>query len=281
MIRPMAEPQSVATQLDVRDHIEGIGAVLAGTANVIMQLSWPAVGYGVMESTVESGRIFDHPLKRGRTTLSFLAVAIMGDDADRAAYRRAINSAHVHVHSTPESPVAYNAFDPELQLWVAACLSYGARDSLRTMRGPLGRAEEEALYRETARFGTTLQVTSAQWPGDLAAFEAYWADGLGKIDIDETTRDYLLSLLDSKPFPWFLRLPTWRLMRFTNTGFLPPEFREALGLTWSEEQERRFRRLMRWLGRLTAMAPRPLRIFPFNAYLWDVRRRVRQGRALV
>ena len=37
------------------DGIPGI-ALLAGPANVIMQLGHPAVGYGVMESRVESGR---------------------------------------------------------------------------------------------------------------------------------------------------------------------------------------------------------------------------------
>jgi len=281
MSGPGGSPREVGTGLEPRDYVEGIGAVLAGTANVIMQLSWPAVGYGVMESTVESGRIFDHPFKRSRTTLTYLAVALMGDDEDRAAYRRAVNSAHAHVHSTPESKVAYNAFDPQLQLWVAACLSYGARGVLTTMRGPLDAETEADVYRLTSRFGTTLQVTDELWPADLAAFGAYWADGLGKIDVDDTTRDYLLALLDSRPFPWFVRLPLGRFLRFTNTGFLPPEFREQLRLSWSPGQERRFRRLMRALGRLTGVLPRSLRIFPFNAYLWDLRRRVRRGRRLV
>ncbi|EUA37635.1 hypothetical protein I549_1037 [Mycobacterium avium subsp. avium 2285 (R)] len=39
-------------------------ALLAGPANVIMQLANPGVGYGVMESRVESGRVDLHPIKR-------------------------------------------------------------------------------------------------------------------------------------------------------------------------------------------------------------------------
>ncbi len=70
----------------------GIG-VLAGAANVIMQLSLPAVGYGVYESRVDSGNLFKHPLKRGRTTLSYLAVAGLGSAKDRKAYRKAIGKA--------------------------------------------------------------------------------------------------------------------------------------------------------------------------------------------
>jgi uncharacterized protein (DUF2236 family) len=39
-------------------------ALLLGPANVIMQLARPGVGYGVMESRVESGRVDLHPIKR-------------------------------------------------------------------------------------------------------------------------------------------------------------------------------------------------------------------------
>jgi uncharacterized protein (DUF2236 family) len=43
-------------------------AFAAGAANVIMQLSWPEVGYGVAESKVDSGNLLKHPWKRARTT---------------------------------------------------------------------------------------------------------------------------------------------------------------------------------------------------------------------
>jgi hypothetical protein len=103
------------------DRIDGVAGLLAGPANVVMQLSRPEVGYGVLESKVHSGKITEHPIKRGRTTFTYLAVATMGRDADRRRYRRAVDSAHAAVRSGPDSPVEYNAFDPELQLWVGAC----------------------------------------------------------------------------------------------------------------------------------------------------------------
>ena len=53
-------------------------ALLAGPANVIVQLARPGVGYGVMESRVESGRVGLHPIKRARTTFTYLAVATGG-----------------------------------------------------------------------------------------------------------------------------------------------------------------------------------------------------------
>ena len=272
---------TTSTTLDMREYFDGIGAVLAGPSNVIMQLSWPEVGYGVLESPVESGRVTEHPFKRARTTLTYLAVALLGTDEDRAVYRKAVNTAHAQVRSTPESPVAYNAFDPELQLWVAACLYYGMRDVITAMHGPLDDAIEDALYQESARLGTSLQVPQELWPEDRAAFAAYWEKSLARVDIDEAVGAYLRGLLDSRQFPWFVRLPTWRLIRFFNIGFLPPEFRARLGLSWSRAQERRFRRILRLTGAVYARLPLPIRNLPFNLYLRDMRRRVAAGRRLV
>ena len=112
-------------------------ALLAGPANVIMQLARPGVGYGVKESRVESGRVDRHPIKRARTTFTYLAVASKGTDAQKAAYRRAVNKAHAQVYSTDESPVKYNAFDKDLQMWVAACLYKGGVDVYRLFVGEL------------------------------------------------------------------------------------------------------------------------------------------------
>src|SRR5882757_3498923 len=117
----------------------GVG-LLAGGPNVVMQLSRPGVGHGVVESRVESGRIDRHPIKRARTTFTYLAVANLGSDEQKAAYRRAVNGAHAQVYSTDESPVKYNAFDTDLQLWVGACLYKGAVDVYRLFIGEMDEA---------------------------------------------------------------------------------------------------------------------------------------------
>ena len=59
-------------------------AMLLPAANVIMQLSLPGVGYGVLESPVDSGNVYKHPFKRARTTGTYLAVATIGTESDRA-----------------------------------------------------------------------------------------------------------------------------------------------------------------------------------------------------
>lgn len=109
-------------EVDLSDALDFWSAAGAA-ANVIMQMSWPEVGYGVAESRVESGSLVHHPWKRLRTTAQYLTVAILGTDEEKNAYREAVNVAHRQVRSTDDSPVKYNAFNRELQLWVAACLS--------------------------------------------------------------------------------------------------------------------------------------------------------------
>lgn len=41
-------------------------------ATVIEKLSVPGVGYGVFESPVDSGNVFEHPVKRTRTPGTYL-----------------------------------------------------------------------------------------------------------------------------------------------------------------------------------------------------------------
>ena len=59
----------------IEDHLSMTGARLAGAANFTMQLAWPGVGYGVMNSRVHDGSAMKHPIKRSRTTFTYIAVA--------------------------------------------------------------------------------------------------------------------------------------------------------------------------------------------------------------
>ena len=128
----------------------------AGAANVVMQLSWPGVGHGVVESKVDSGNLMKHPWKRARTTFSYLAVAILGSPGDRAAYRDAVDAVHRQVRSEPHSPVPYSAFDRDLQMWVAACLFVGLDDIYQLLRGRLTDELAEQFYRSASTLGISV-----------------------------------------------------------------------------------------------------------------------------
>ena len=161
----VSPPPASRRSVGIDDGLMGV-ALLAGPANAIMELAQPGVGYGVLESRVESGRVDRHPIKRTRTTLTYLAVATKGSDEQKAAFRHAVNRAHAQVYSTDESPVAYNAFDPDLQLWVGACLYKGGVDVYRLFIGEMNEETAERHYREGSPLGTMLQVPEDMWPKD-------------------------------------------------------------------------------------------------------------------
>ncbi|MFD3592034.1 oxygenase MpaB family protein [Nocardia sp. NPDC058640] len=270
-----------AEPFDIRDYIDGAAAFYGATANVIMQLSLPPVGHGVAESTVHSGSILLHPVKRTRTTLTYLSVALMGTDDDRAAYRTAINGAHRHVHSTADSPVRYNAFDKNLQLWVAACLYWGSIDVMTRLYGPVDDTTADTFYDYAHHLGTTLQVPRDMWPADRAAFDAYWTENLPRTSVDPTIKAYFDKLLDLKMVTPPVRVLFAPFHRWYTTGLLPQHIRDELGLTWTPTDERRLNRLLRATGLLWGRTPRIIRNFPFNATLADMRRRRRRGRPLI
>ncbi|MHB2028378.1 MAG: oxygenase MpaB family protein [Acidimicrobiales bacterium] len=260
--------------------MSGSSLALAG-ANVIMQLSQLPVGRGVIESTVESGSLYHHPFKRTRTTLGYVMISIFGDDVERAALRHEVNRQHRLVRSNEQSPITYNAFDPELQLWVAACMYRGFLDATTIFYPALSPQELDDIYRVCARFATTLQVPVSMWPADRVAFNDYWRDSLQHVHVDAATRRYLLGIASLTFLPRPLQWALGSLHRFITTGFLPEPFRRELGLTWSDVHQRRFDTFTSALATLNRLLPRVLREFPWNIALWDARRRLGHSKPFV
>jgi uncharacterized protein (DUF2236 family) len=258
--------------------------LLAGAANVIMELARPGVGYGVKDSRVQSGRADRHPIKRARTTFTYLAVALSGSDTQKAAYRQAVNKSHAEVYSTPDSPVEYNAFDKDLQLWVAACLYKGFVDTYRVYVGEMDDASADQHYREGMALGTTLQVPAECWPADRKAFDEYWQESLAKVHIDDAVREYLFPIAAGRiagvNLPRSLERRLDAVNLFITTGFLPQRFREEMRLPWDAAKQRRFNRVMAAVGRVNNLMPRFVRRFPFNWMLRDLDWRIRTGRSL-
>lgn len=232
------------------DLITSLGGTMAA-ANVIMQLASPGIGHGVLESPVESGSTFKHPIKRARTTGQYLAVAISGSDDDVAYVREQLHHVHGQVTSKPGAEVAYSANSPELQLWVAACLYRFYVDQYEFLYGPLDSDTADAIYADAARLGTTLNVRPAMWPPDRAAFEEYWDKQLANIHIDPPVREMLTSLADLSFLTGPLGIAGEALHKafggpqlFMTKGALPEPFREAMGWSWTAADDRRYRRVL-------------------------------------
>lgn len=245
-----------------------IFTALSGTANVVMQLSRPEIGYGVKDSTVTEGSLFGNPRRRQRTTVGLLAVAVLGTAEERALYRAATNASHARVP---------NAFDPELQRWVAACIYKGFEEAREYTYGPLRGVEREEFYRQGMVFGTLLQMPPGLWPADRDAFEEFWAAGLAAARIDDAVREYLLRVIRLE----YLRRPVpaavVRLRFWLVRGYLPPELRAQLGLTWTPREHRRFVRFNKAVGFVVRRLPDSARPWPFTRSIRHIRERIAAG----
>lgn len=288
------DPDAPEIERMARDAIAS--SAYYGAANVVMQLAKLPVGRGVAESTVDSGRVDLHPLKRQRTTAQYLIVALLGTEDERRYMRREVNKQHRQVRrSADESDVPYNAFHSDLQLWVAACIYVGFSFWLEMSRQGLTEAERAAFYLRCSRLGTTLQVPEDEWPADRVAFERYWWSAMDELQMDDVSRTYLQDLVNVRLHrhrsestsagepSWQARLtrPIRRWNRFVTLGFLAPQFREELREDWTAVDQRRFARFLTvalWLDR---KLPAAVRHGLLNVYEIDVKRRIRKGGKIV
>lgn len=241
-------PPTLAAALD-------FWALSTAAPNVAMQMAWPEIGRGVIESPVESGALTKHPWKRLRTTASYLAVAILGTEAEKREMREAVNAAHRQVRSQPGAKVKYNAFDRRAQLWVAACLYVGFEDAYQLLHGRMTAEQLESFYASGSTLGTTLQVPEDMWPTTRADFDDYWNAACARVALDDEVRAYVDDLLHLRMLRWYMRIPLSGLMQFLCAGYLAPHFREAMGIEWSTTDQRRFDNLFLFVGFVNRFMP--------------------------
>lgn len=264
---------------DISTHL----AFWLPAANVVMQLAEPAVGYGVLESRVTDGRGDLRPIKRGRTTAQYLAVATLGREEDRRFFHEAVHAIHAQVTSTESSPVRYNANSARSQHWVALCLVRYYVDQWEMIHGPLTEAELDEVVRISRPLGTTLNVPDAWWPADWAEYETQFATGLEKVSIDDPVRAHLQAIADFSVLevrmgkvgtlahktigPWSLSM--------TKFG-VPPRVREEMRWEITHHDLRRRRRVLAVSAILGRLVPRPLYLY-YGFNLLDLRVRRRLG----
>lgn len=258
--------------MELADQAVEASVLLGAGAAIMNQLAMPGVGDGV----VEHSDTLERPLDRLRTTLTYVYVVALGSDEERAAVAQMVNRAHAPVRS----PGRYSAFDPELQLWVAATLSQLGEHLQERVFGPLDADVRERLYRQTWAYGTLLQVEPGAWPPTRAAFDAWWDASLGRLGATPEVRVYCRELVAQRGAPAYLR-PLRPLQSLMTRGLVPPETRAALDLPWSRRDQWLFDLFWRVFPPAYRLLPRPLRHLPATLYLRDFRRRRRQGRRVI
>jgi uncharacterized protein (DUF2236 family) len=242
--------------------------IAGGGRTILLQLANPGVGRGVAEHSDFASR----PLDRLHATLTYVYAVAFGSPAEAAFVRQRVNRAHVPVHSEPGS-ARYTAFDPQLQLWVAATLYDSAMTVHRHVFGPADDVLADRLYAAYADLGTALQVPVGLWPPNRTAFERYWAEQVAQLRTDAATRRVADQLLRPPIGPLPLRA-VMPLARLLTLGLLPPAVRELFGFGWTGRQQWLFNAVMAVLRRVYPRLPRRIRQWPKRHYLRVLRRQM-------
>jgi uncharacterized protein (DUF2236 family) len=243
------------TPLRIGDIAAESVLIAAGGRAILLQLADPGVGRGVAEHSDFASR----PLDRLARTLQYVYTIVYGSPTQVRAVVRSVSRAHAPVRSAPaDGHPSYSAFDPQLQLWVAATLYDSAIDMYERIHGPLDDRSAELIYQDYAVLGTALQVPRELWPADRAAFREYWSHQLDMLSTDAATRGVAQALLHPAVGPIWLKaaMPAARLV---TAGLLPPRVREAFDLPWTPTRRRIFTGLMTITRLVYPRLPRALR----------------------
>jgi uncharacterized protein (DUF2236 family) len=260
------------SELRLADFVGEQMLMLGAGSTVMYQLAMRGVGLGVAEHSTTLRR----PVDRLRTTLTYVFVMSLGSEEEKKAVARMVNKMHAGVRS----PGRYSAYDPELQLWVAATLAKNGEWLFEKVFAPMDEATKERVYHESWIFGTALQVTPEMWPQTRAEFETYWEEMLPKLEPDPIVQDYARRLLSYEGAPLLVKLAL-PLQSLMTRGNLDPRTREILDLPWSRLDQRLYDVFWTVFPPIYRLVPRPLRQAHARLVLRDMRRRMRKGKRVI
>ncbi|MEV7303651.1 oxygenase MpaB family protein [Streptomyces clavifer] len=241
-------------------------------AALTLQVAHPAVGAGVDEHSV----FRTDPWGRGERSLRSLQLWIYGGEAAVEEGRR-LRQLHRTIQGTDTRGRRYHALAPANYAWVHATGFPVYQHASRYLVRPLTDARERALYREWLQVGRVLGIHDRDMPQTVEEFWPYYRKMLAE-EVEATVVVRELVAAD-RPVPppdlgppvlrplvaavWPLLLPPLaRFRSFITVGLMPPDARDALGLAWSPDQERRLRRLCTVIRLVVPALPERLRYLP-------------------
>ncbi|MFJ9407824.1 oxygenase MpaB family protein [Streptomyces sp. NPDC101393] len=249
-----------------------IRMLLTLPAALAMQVAHPAVGAGVDAHSV----FRTDPWGRGARSLVSLQLWVYGGP-EAAEEGRRLRRLHRTVQGTDAHGRKYHALTPAYYAWVHATGYPVFRHGRRYLGRPFTDAQEKQLYAEWLQVGRILGIHDRDMPQTVEEFWPYYRKVLTE-ELERTTvvqeliaTDVALPVPDRGLLPlrlllrwaWPVIRPAFaRFRRFVTIGLMPPDARHALGLEWTDAQERRLRRFGKVVRAVVPVLPERLRYLP-------------------
>jgi uncharacterized protein (DUF2236 family) len=154
---------------------------------MLMQAAHPLVVAGANQT----GMYERNPWKRLQRTLVLQYALTFGTKAEAHAAADRINEVHARINGVdPVTGRRYDALDPELLLWVHACLVESALLFERMTVGALDAAGRQRFHEEQTVSAEMVRLPRERIPATVPALEDYVAEtvGSGELVVTEAAR---------------------------------------------------------------------------------------------
>jgi uncharacterized protein (DUF2236 family) len=218
-----------------RFHREKVVA-LSGPRALLMMAAHPVAFEGFFMAT---GALGD-PYVRLRRTADVMDAIAWGPRADADRKTRRVRAMHAKARGVlPRAAGSFPAGtpwaadDPELLLWIVACLVDSAVVVYERYVTALSPDERDAYWRDYRVVGRLFGLRDADMPATWAEFEAYMKDMLrsGDLHVTPTAREVGIEVVLRPPVPLKVR-PLVELANFITVGLLPRPIRRGFGFSW-------------------------------------------------
>ncbi|KAI1871130.1 hypothetical protein JX265_006170 [Neoarthrinium moseri] len=256
----IAEPNELKNYVDDAIYLTG------GQFAILCQFAHPGLAEGSFKHSNFAYRI----LNRLQTTARFLNAAVYGTQQEKEAIFSVIHHAHADVKGE-----TYYADDPELHKWTAATLFVSLVVVHEAFFGKLSREKQEALYRESAVYGTSLRMPPDMWPATLDDFWDYWNHNIETLEVTDWARSLAGDLLHPKKLPLWLR-PQAPIARLLTIHWLPERFQREYGLKTTPLNTAMYHFVVGYTALVYPHLPRSLRQLPSKLYMKDMKKAVQR-----
>lgn len=249
-----------------RVHREKVVA-LSGPRALLMMAAHPVAFEGFFMATGSLG----DPYARLQRTAVVMDTIAWGDRAKADRMTAGVRKMHARArgvlpHEAGRFPAGtpWAADDPELLLWIVACLADSATLVYDRYVQGLSAADRDAYWEDYKVIARLFGLREEDLPGDWAAFRDYM-DGMlasGDLLVTDTAREVGIDIVMRPPLPLKAR-PILELVNFITVGLLPGDIRKQYGFSWDPARALAVRGGAEYVKRvLVPLLPESLRYLP-------------------
>jgi uncharacterized protein (DUF2236 family) len=240
-------PESASWQVNRETTV-----LFGGARALLMQAAHPLVLAGARQT----GFYERNPWKRMERTLQLTFTITFGTRQEAEEAARRINLVHRDVHGVDlVTGLPYDALDPDLLLWVHACLVDSQLLFERLTVGKLDEEGRERFHREQMAGAELLGLDRSRIPPTVPELRAHIDRVVdsGTLRISDDTRKVARLIRRPPPdVPW---RPVLRQVAWWAFATLPERLRAEYGVRWGPAQELRLKTSLFSLRVLRPMLP--------------------------